>query len=212
MVRRTALITAASVAGVVIAGAAVVGANIKILDSAAEGPVGELSATTVPVAETASVGRPDESQTYAVGEAGTVLVERYGAELRLTSVTPAPGWTHTVDTQAPDVLLVTFTDGTTTYQFLATVGAEGNISAGVSQPVDDVVVLPGSAGASSGPPGADPGSSGSTAAPAPAPVPSAPSAVSGDDDGAYEDDDHGGYEEDDGYEEHEEYEGGEDDD
>jgi hypothetical protein len=198
MVRRTALITAASVAGVVLAGAAVVGANIKILDSAAGGGIGELSATTVPVAETAAVGQPDESQSYAVAEAGTVLVERYGAELRLASVTPAPGWSHTVDSQAADALLATFTDGTTTYQFLATVGGDGNISAGVSQPVDDVVALPGSSGPAAG---------SSSAATAPSP----PVAASGGDDGGggyddeFEDDDR---EDDD----REEYEGGEDDD
>jgi hypothetical protein len=197
MVRRTALITAASVAGVVLAGAAVVGANIKILDSAAEGGIGELSATTVPVAETAAVGQPDESQSYAVAEAGTVLVERYGAELRLASVTPAPGWSHTVDSQAADALLATFTDGTTTYQFLATVGGDGNISAGVSQPVDDVVALPGSSGPAAG------SSSAAT-------VPSPPAAAGG---GGYDDGDDDEYE--DGHrgdDDHEEYEGGEDDD
>ena len=49
MDRRTGLITTASIAGVIIAGAAVIGANIRILDSASAQQVGELSATTVPV-------------------------------------------------------------------------------------------------------------------------------------------------------------------
>jgi hypothetical protein len=48
--KRTALVTAASIAAVVITGTAAVGANIGILSSADDSPVGDLSATTASTA------------------------------------------------------------------------------------------------------------------------------------------------------------------
>ena len=82
--KRTALVTAASIAAVVITGTAAVGANIGILSSADDSPVGDLGATTevaapidlvveVPTAEPSpnpeATGRPSpQPRATSVGE------------------------------------------------------------------------------------------------------------------------------------------------
>jgi hypothetical protein len=213
MVARRTLITTASVAGVVVAGAAVVGANIRILDSAAAEDVGLLSATTVPLVEEVDVSvGPDEERSYAVEAAGTVSVERWGGELRLGAVSVTPGWTHEVSQQDATMILLTFSDGNTTYRFLATLDPDGAIAAGVSQPIDEVVVVPGAPAPAVGqapPAQSAPSTGGSPDATAP------PSRSSTQSSGEYEYEDHDEYEHDE-YEseehESEEREGGEDDD
>ncbi|MFN3217773.1 MAG: hypothetical protein ACE367_14865 [Acidimicrobiales bacterium] len=63
--KRTAFVTAASIAAVVITGTAAVGANIGILSSADDSPVGELSAATelsaMPVEVVVEVATPEPS-------------------------------------------------------------------------------------------------------------------------------------------------------
>ena len=79
MDRRTSLITTASIAGVIIAGAAVIGANIRILDSASAQQVGELSATTVPVSTLPTL--PDAPPGAGIdGDPLTVEIPRSGSE------------------------------------------------------------------------------------------------------------------------------------
>ena len=79
MDRRTGLITTASIAGVIIAGAAVIGANIRILDSASAQQVGELSATTVPVSTLPTL--PDAPPGAGIdGDPLTVEIPRSGSE------------------------------------------------------------------------------------------------------------------------------------
>jgi hypothetical protein len=227
MVARRTLITTASVAGVVVAGAAVVGANIRILDSAAAEDVGLLSATTVPLVEEVDVSvGPDEERSYAVEAAGTVSVERWGGELRLGAVSVTPGWTHEVSQQDATMILLTFSDGNTTYRFLATLDPDGAIAAGVSQPIDEVVVVQGAPDPTAGQGSAAPSPGAPAVGQAP-PAQSAPSTGGSPDatappsrsstqsSGEYEYEDHDEYEHDE-YEseehESEEREGGEDDD
>lgn len=137
MVKRTALITAASVAGVVLAGAAVVGANVGVLSSSQGTDVGALSATTVPTAEdVVAAGADQERRTYAVADAGTVQVQRTGDQLSVTDVAATSGWTHAVQQTTPSSLTVTLSSGDTSYGFQATIGPDGRISAGATRPVD----------------------------------------------------------------------------
>ncbi|MDY7105771.1 MAG: hypothetical protein S0880_31690 [Actinomycetota bacterium] len=123
MEHRTALATAGSVVGIVVAGITAIGANVGILDSGDDG-IGELSAAEIttettaapdddgiPVSTTASstVDAPVTTaaapttaapttaaapvERFTVGPAGTVSVSRSGAALTVTDVGANPGWT-----------------------------------------------------------------------------------------------------------------------
>jgi hypothetical protein len=223
---RTRIITAVSIVAVGLAGATAVSANIGILDSASDSPVGDAAVTGdlvtpstqvvdvyLPSTATPSTTTPDTAapattmptsglpvpaplggaavggpavQEFAVDAAGTVAVAAADGALRLERVVPAAGWTWTLAQSDPTALRVTMTDGLRTFQFAASLAADGTVAAGVTEPI--VVAAP------SG---------------------SAPSGSSGtssydDDHDDHEDDDH----EDDDHEDddHDEYEGGEDDD
>jgi hypothetical protein len=181
---RTRLITIISIVAVGLAGATAVSANIGILDTASDSPVGNASATgdlTTPATQVVDVYLPDTTagaapattlpaapavQQFAVDVAGTVAVATTDAGLRLDQVAPAAGWSWTLAQSDPTALLVTMTNGTRTFEFTATTTADGNIAASVNEPI---------------------------VTPAPAT-------------------NTGGYHDDDDEDEHEEYEGGEDDD
>jgi hypothetical protein len=186
---RTRLITIVSIVAVGVAGATAVSANIGILDSASDSPVGNASvtgdlttpstqvidvylpattATTVPATAATMPSSDPTVQQFDVAGAGTVAVAATDTGLRLDQVTPATGWGWTLVQSDPNALMVTMTNGGRTFEFTANTTADGNIVASVNEPI---------------------------VTPAPAPASSS-----------------GGYEDDDEHEEHEEYEGGEDDD
>ncbi|MFN8023387.1 MAG: hypothetical protein U0Q03_17805 [Acidimicrobiales bacterium] len=146
---RTRLITLVSIAVVGVAGATAVSANLGILDTAADSPVGQASAVgdvtapqvvevTLPPAAPAATAAPlaaDGVQEFAVDVAGTVGVVATADGVRLDRVTPSSGWSWTSTQSAPTTLLVTMTDGSRTFEFTATSAADGTIAADVVEPV-----------------------------------------------------------------------------
>jgi hypothetical protein len=189
---RTRLITIVSIVAVGLAGASAVSANIGILDSASDSPVGNASLTrdlVTPSTQVVDVYLPDTSaatapttaasvpgadptvQRFAIDVAGTVGIAATDAGLRLDQVTPATGWSWTLAQSDPTALMVTMTNGARTFEFTATATGDGNIAASVNEPI----------------------------------VIAAPANSNGDED----DDEH---EDEDEHEDHQEYEGGEDDD
>lgn len=212
---RTRIITAVSIIAVGLAGATAVSANIGILDSASDSPIGDAAVTgdlvtpstqivdvylpssvtpstatpgtRAPTTTTPTSGLPVPAplggaavggpavQEFAVDAAGTVAVAAADGALRLERVVPAAGWTWTIAQSDPSALQVTMTDGARTFQFAASLAADGTVAAGVTEPI--VVAAPSGTAASAG-----------------------------------YDDDHDDEDEGEEHEDHDEYEGGEDDD
>ena len=224
MNRRTTLITAAAIAGTVLAGGTAVAANIGILNSADSSPIGDLNATadlapaptpepqvvdvfiddptpSTVVTPTTIVDSSTTAQEFAVDDAGTVTVERTESGLRLGAVEALTGWEWESTQDSETELVVTFSSGDSTYVFFAEVADDGAISARVDQPIVQTVQVAASSGSS--------------------PVATAPPAAGGT--GGYDDDhdeDEDDEDEDDHEEEHDddhendedEHEGGDDDD
>ena len=144
---RTKLITFASVAAVAVAGAIAVGANLGILNAAADTNVGSLSATgdtaqaaqvvyvDDPAPTTAAVAAGTGSQQFSVDAAGTVSVSSSPTSMHLDSVAPTSGWTWSLAQTDASHLTVTFTDGTRTLEFVAEAGADGTVAASVNEPI-----------------------------------------------------------------------------
>jgi len=153
---RTRLITIASIVAVGLAGATAVSANIGILDSASDSPVGiasvngdlstpptqvvdvylpetTTSTTTAPAPTLAAAG--PTVQEFAVDVAGTVAVAATDTGLRLDQVDPAAGWSWALAQSDPSALMVTMTNGIRTFEFTATSTADGNIAASVNEPI-----------------------------------------------------------------------------
>lgn len=201
---RTTLITTASVGGVLLAGAALIGANFGILNAAdASTQLGDLSAAAVPVAssttEATAPAASNDMLRYQVADAGLVEISRSASGITFGVVTPAPGWRWTAETD-PNGLAGTFSDGTTDLRFVATL-TDGEVSAEIA---------PLAPAGSSDLPAASP----LPTAQAPMPAAPATAAPSYDDDehedeyeAEHEDDDH----DDDEYDD-DEHEGREDDD
>ncbi len=181
MQRRNAMITAASVAAVVLTAATAVGANMGILSSADKSPLGTLAAN-VPVAVTEpevvdiyldDAPAPTDtttgvvSQEFAVDAAGTVVLDSTLSTLRLGTVNANEGWAWSLSQTSDTELLVTFVSDSGTLEFVAALGPDGTVQARVDQPVVVTEQQPGTVGPASA---------------------------------TYSDDDHGS---DDGYEEHE---------
>ncbi len=115
---RTTFITAASVGGVVIAGAAVIGANFGILNAAdASTPLGDLSVAS-PAPSYAEAGLTQSSSIYQVAQAGTVEVIDTGTGLVFGEVVPAAGWTWTPTTEGVEATGF-FESETESLQFVA---------------------------------------------------------------------------------------------
>ena len=216
--RRTSFITAAAVGGALLVGTGAIAANIGVLRAADDDSIGNLSAETPVVTpgpsvdarvvdvyvEDPLVAEPAASssvaaeapvalaQEFTVESAGAVTVEHSPTGLFVSDVQVSDGWEWSAEQLGSSDVTVTFVSEDTTYEFTATVGADGQIEARVDQPIIDVVHVP---------------------APAPAPDPSAGSSSSGrgdddhDDDHDDEDDDH---EDEDADDDH--YEGRDDDD
>lgn len=157
---RTRLITIVSIVAVALAGATAVSANIGILDSASDSPVGnasitgdlatpstqvidvylpnstaavEQSTTTTPTSPTTD---PVKVQEFEVDVAGTVAVAATDAGLRIDHVTPAAGWSWSLSQSDPSTVMVTMTDGARTFEFIATKTADGTVAASVSEPIE----------------------------------------------------------------------------
>ena len=217
---RTTLITGLAIAGVVLAGTAAIAANIGILNSTDDSSIGSLTATddlaqtspaevevqltetitstTVPAPTTTESTVPAGS-SYVVADAGSVTVAATPTGLALLGSAANPGWTAEAVQADPGTLTVTFRTGERTVVFVATLGANGEIVADVTEPI---VVM---GAAPSGP------------APAAATPPAASTSSGSYDDShesEYEDDDHEYDDHDDSHESDDshEYEGAEDDD
>ncbi len=160
MGHRTALITAASIAVVVLAAAIAAGANLGILNAADSRPVGTLSAATVVQTSTTKAVRAHASgktaagadasgtQEYVIKKAGTVNVAAGRGALRLVDVKAGHGWTWALEQTADKRLTVTFRSGSKTYVFRAALGGHSSIVARVDEPVTRVVPSLASSGGS----------------------------------------------------------------
>lgn len=146
MVRKTAAITAAAIAGVILAGGAAVGANIGILNAADNSALGELSAEAplaTPNLEPEAVVQPvsatsdsdSSTQSFTVDAAGMVDLELDDNGLRVDDVRTNQGWTWE-DTSVDDsVVTITFTSGADALEFSAATNTDGSISASVDRPI-----------------------------------------------------------------------------
>jgi hypothetical protein len=154
MRHRTALVTAGSIAAVVVAAAIVVGANLGILNAADSHPVGKLSAATavptagsrvVSISATGPTGQSQQAQPrqaqpqqYIIRKAGTVGVAATKHSVRLADVTVKHGWHWSLQQGSDTKFTVTFKKGTSTYTFVAKLGRHGTIVARVDRPVTRV--------------------------------------------------------------------------
>lgn len=121
MAHRKAVVAAASVAAVLLAGAVAVGANVGILDSG-DGGLGELSAASAGTfsagssadgaAAPAETSSSESHQTFEVDRAGSVTLDADGQVLSVASVQPSDGWTWTTDRRSDTELSVELTSGT----------------------------------------------------------------------------------------------------
>jgi hypothetical protein len=153
---RTSLITAAAIAGVVLAGTVAVGANIGILNAADDSDIGNLSATgdlvpantqvvdvyldeaTTTTSDTSATSDSAIAQEFAVDAAGTVGVIPTASGVRLGDVVANPGWTWSLAQSDASALAVTFTNGVRTLEFTAVLGPDGTITAAVEEPIASV--------------------------------------------------------------------------
>lgn len=150
MAHRTALITAALIAAVVLAGVAAIGVNLGILNAADASKVGQLSATapqawavtSEALAVSSAAEEAETPQRYVVEKAGTVDVLASQSGLHVVDVNPRRGWTYRLVQTADKRVVVTFKRRATTYTFIAKLAKDGSIRARVDRPVTKVVIVP----------------------------------------------------------------------
>lgn len=147
MIRKTAAITAASIAGVIIAGGAAVGANIGILNAADDNSLGNLSAqapiTTPAIASTTTLApfvkvtdSSGSTQSFMVDTAGTVEVRVDDSGLHFSDVRTNQGWSWEKPSDSDKgTITVTFTSGVDKLEFSAALNDDGTISASVDRPI-----------------------------------------------------------------------------
>ncbi len=205
---RTSLLTAAAVAGVLLAGTAAVAANIGILNAADSSAIGDLAATddllpasvtpttvtveTAPSTSLADTVGATAAQQYDIAGTGTVWVMTTTSGVALDHVVAEPGWTSTLTQADLRSLRVDFVDGDRTVVFTASIGDDGLVVVDVTEPTT-IVATP-----------ATP-----TATPTTAPTAGDRYEDDDDDDDDHDDDDHDDDEHD---EDEHEYEGADDDD
>jgi hypothetical protein len=178
MRHRTALITAGSIAAVVFAGAIAVGANLGILTFADSSPVGQLTTASVSQASPAEqvqsyavakpVAKQRATQAYVIKKAGSVKIAYSKTAVRFVSASALKHWTWKLAQSGDKKLTVTFSHGSSTYTFVASVGKHGKLVAQVDHPVTKVI--PSSGG----------GSTTWASAPAAAPASAAPAQSGGE--------------------------------
>jgi len=157
---RTSLLTAAAIAGVLLAGTAAVAANIGLLNAADSSAIGDLAATDellpaigadddttttvtaepTPSSTVASTPDPSAAQQYDIAGTGTVWVMTTTSGLALDHVTAEPGWTPTLTQADLRSLRVDFTNGDRTIVFTASIGDDGLVVVDVTEPT--TVVAP----------------------------------------------------------------------
>ena len=232
MNRRSTLITSAAIAGVMLVGTTAVAANIGILNTADDDPIGELSAaadvTTIaepapiptapeaqvidvyidePVPSTLVSEAAPDGQEFAVDDAGAVTIERTGSGIRVGEVAAEEGWTWSSAQTSENELSIEFVSGDASYVFYASLAPDGTIDARVDQPIVRTVQV------------AAPPAPAFSSAPAAAPPAGSTSDFDDDDyddddydDDDYDDDDDDDERDEDEEDEDEEDEGGDDDD
>ena len=129
MKHRTAIVTAASIVGVLLAGATAAAANLGILSTTSDADLGSADPTvavappaTSPVrdhVEPAAVVEQPELLAYEIPGVGVIMVERSGSSLSVAQVA-TPGWQAAVTTTGPQ-LAVSFTDGARLVEFTSSV-------------------------------------------------------------------------------------------
>ena len=218
MTSRTSLMTAAAIAGVLLAGTAAVAANIGILNAADSSAIGDLAATdellpspggptvtvaslesptttAAPTTTTLAADATMAAQQYDISDTATVWVLATRSGIALDHVVAEPGWVSALSQSDPRSLTVNFVNGGRTVVFTASLGDDGVVVVDVTEPTTVV-----------GPP---------AAATAPQTVSTTPPATATYDDDRYEDD-HDEEDEDDDHDDDEydddEYEGADDDD
>jgi hypothetical protein len=168
---RTSLVTAAAIAGVLIAGTAAVAANIGILNAADSSAIGDLAATDellpapgadvdTPTVTVASVEAPETTaatttvpantaQQYDIAETGSVWLLATRSGIALDHVVVDEGWTSALSQSDPRVLRVDFTNGGRTIVFTAELGNDGAVLVDVTEPTTVVGATPAAAPAAS---------------------------------------------------------------
>ncbi len=160
---RTSLVTAAAIAGVLLAGTAAVAANIGILNAADSSAIGDLAATDellpvagagiptvkveAPEAPTTTTTMPPASgaQQYDIEDAGTVWIMTTTSGLALDHVVAEPDWNSTLSQGDPRSLQVDFTNGTRTIVFTAVLADDGSVAVDVTEPTTVVAPAPANA-------------------------------------------------------------------
>ena len=149
MLKKRTVVTALSIAAIVVAGGAAVAANVGILNAADNTPMGTLSAE----ADLATVAAPSSSSTtaatsagapqrFVVESAGQVEVLRDGAKLTLGEVLPSAGWQARPGAVTSDSAEVTFTSGTDELVFTATLAGDGTVTGAAKRPGQSVETIP----------------------------------------------------------------------
>jgi hypothetical protein len=141
---RTSLVTAAAIAGVLIAGTAAVAANIGILNAADSSTFGELSVTDELVPATtgatdvaaSSITAPPVGgvQRYDIDAAGSVWLATTTDGVALDRVEAAADWSSALSQSDLRSLRVDFTNGDRTIVFTATLADDGTVVADVAEP------------------------------------------------------------------------------
>ena len=149
MLKKRTVVTALSIAAIVVAGGAAVAANVGILNAADNTPMGTLSAE----ADLATVAAPSSSSTAAATPAGTpqrfvvesagqVEVLSDGAKLTLGEVLPSAGWQARPGAVTSDSAEVTFTSGSDRLVFTATLAGDGTVTGAAKRPGQSVETIP----------------------------------------------------------------------
>jgi hypothetical protein len=157
---RTSLLTAAAIAGVLLAGTAAVAANIGILNAADSSTMGDLTATdellpavgadadTATVAAEMAPSTPTASpsagtaQQYDIAGTGTVWVMTTRSGLALDHVVTEPGWSSVLTQGDLRSLQVDFTNGDRTIVFTAALGVDGAVVVDVTEPTTVLAQTP----------------------------------------------------------------------
>ncbi|MFZ1439020.1 MAG: hypothetical protein WAX12_07930 [Candidatus Microthrix subdominans] len=150
MLKKRTVVTALSIAAIVVAGGAAVAANVGILNAADDTPMGTLSAEadlatvaapTSPSSTTAATpaGAP---QRFVVESAGQVEVLSDGAKLTLGEVLPSAGWQARPGAVTSDSAEVTFTSGSDRLVFTATLAGDGTVTGAAKRPGQSVETIP----------------------------------------------------------------------
>ena len=212
--------TAAAIAGVLVAGTAAVAANIGILNAADSSAIGDLAvtdellpaaaadtsttvleSTTVPTTTVATTPDAPLPQQYDIENTGTVWVMTTTSGLALDHVVAETGWNPVLTQSDLRSLQVDFTNGDRTIVFTAALADDGSVVVDVTEPTTVI--------------GAAPIDTSAPIAPSAAPTPTAATYSDEYDDDhdeyEYEDDDHEDHDEYE-YEDHDEHEGADDDD